>query len=240
MFLMLNNAGFTTDNQRLGDELRKHLEVVRSLRQAQASDAIPQHYHALKEWQSSRLAKTYPDLLDSPRYRPAAEFFLSELYGAKDFTARDAEVARIIPTLVAMLPARALHTLAEAIRMDALSESLDITMVKQIRSTGWPKRIDDTTYAAAYRACGRREDRTAQITLVAEIGTTLDRLTHMRMLSVSLRVMKAPAEMAGLGNLHQFLWHGFEAFRHMHGAEHFLATINEREFELMNRLFETR
>ena len=226
--------------EQLGDALRQHLDTVRALRLAQTDDRRPQHFRLLKEWQSARLARTYPDLLDDPRYRPAAEFFLAELYGAKDFSARDAEVARIVPTLVAMLPTRALHTLVEAIRMDALSESLDAAMVEQLRAAGWPKQIDDAAYAYAYRACGRREDRIEQITLVADVGTTLDRLTHMKMLNVSLRMMKAPAEVAGLGNLHQFLWHGFEAFRHMHGAEYFLTTINERESELMERLFAAR
>jgi hypothetical protein len=49
--------------------------------------------------------------------------------------------------------------------------------------------------------------------------------------------MRKPAELAGLGQLHRFLKEGYTAFRAMHGAQDFLATIVERETELMQRLF---
>ncbi len=42
----------------------------------------------LQRWQSARLARTYADLLASPRYRPAAAFFLDELYGSRIAPAR--------------------------------------------------------------------------------------------------------------------------------------------------------
>lgn len=224
------------DKDTLGDALRRHLGEVRELRLARAAEPHAEDHLRLKAWQSQRLAHTYPDLLEDPRYRPAAEFFLTELYGTKDFTARDTEVERIVPTLLAMLPARALFTLAEAIRMDALSESLDTAMVAQLRAANCADRIDATTYAAAYRACGRRADRIAQIELVADIGAALDRLTRMPLLGTSLKMMKKPAEVAGLGNIHRFLQEGFDAFRHMRGADHFLAVVRERESRLMLEL----
>ncbi len=34
----------------------------------------------LRAWQSQRLARTYADLLADPRYRPACEFFLENIY----------------------------------------------------------------------------------------------------------------------------------------------------------------
>jgi hypothetical protein len=224
------------DKEALGAALRHCLDEVRQLRQARCAEPEPNDHLQLKAWQSNRLARTYPDLLADARYKPAAEFFLNELYGTKDFTARDAEVARIIPTLVTMLPARALFTLVEAIRMDAISESLDADMVTQLRAANQINTIDDQTYAVAYRACGRRTDRIAQINLVEDIGGALDRLTRMPLLGGTLKMMKTPAEIAGLGNMHGFLHHGFQAFKHMRGAEYFLATILERETRLMNEL----
>lgn len=221
----------------LGQALRLHLAEASRLRTERLADPHADDHLRLKSWQSARLARTYADLLDDPRHAPASRFFLEELYGTRDFTSRDAEVARIIPTLVAMLPLRALHTLVEAVRMDALSESLDRDMVHVLRRMGCQRTIDGAAYARAYRACGRAGDRQEQVTLVNDIGTTLDRLTRMPLLSTTLRLMKRPAAMAGLGNLHGFLQQGFEAFRHMHGASHFLATIKERETALMEQLF---
>ena len=49
--------------------------------------------------------------------------------------------------------------------------------------------------------------------------------------------MRRPAELAGLGELHSFLSRGFEAFRHMAGAEDFLQRIAQREHALMEALF---
>lgn len=224
------------DKHALGEELKRHLAEATSLREARLADPAGADHLALKRWQSERLARTYADLLADPRHRPAVEFFLDELYGTKDFTARDAEIERIVPTLVAMLPARALHTLCEAMRMDALSESLDADMVAQLRRDGCAQRIDGDAYARAYRACGRPADREAQIELVADIGEALDHLTRMPLLGGILKMMKKPAEMAGLGNLQRFLQQGFQAFAHMKGASHFLDTVIRRETELMKRL----
>jgi hypothetical protein len=226
------------DKQAIGASLLRHLDIASGLRRARAADAHPDDHRRLKAWQSERLAHTYRDLLEEPRYRPAAAFFLEDLYGVKDFSARDAEVERILPTLIQMLPRRALLTLDEAMRMDALSESLDADMVAQLRRLGRADTIDEATYRDAYRACGRRSDREAQIALVASIGRSLERLTHVPMLGATLRLMKGPAKKAGLGNLQDFLESGFHAFREMGDASRFVATIDRRETEFMLRLLD--
>lgn len=49
--------------------------------------------------------------------------------------------------------------------------------------------------------------------------------------------MRRPARLAGMEDLQSFLERGFEAFRHMGGADYFLATIGAREKAILNRLF---
>ena len=49
----------------------------------------------------------------------------------------------------------------------------------------------------------------------------------------ALVMMRRPARLAGLSVLHDFLERGFVAFRKMHGATEFLATIDRRERALM-------
>ncbi len=53
----------------------------------------------------------------------------------------------------------------------------------------------------------------------------------------TLKLMRGPARLAGLQDLQTFLERGFAAFRHMDGAEHFLATIGGRETQILSRLF---
>jgi len=224
------------DKQAIGHELADCIAEVQQLRAARANDPKPEDYVRLKEWQAARLARTYADLLASPRHRPAAEFFLSDLYGPKDFRTRDDELARVVPIMVRVLPARALLTLLEAVKMDTLSESLDTAMVLALRRTG-RKAIDWPAYVAAYRSCGRRADRELQIALVDKIGKTLDRLTRMPLIHISLKLMSGPAHLSGLGALHAFLQGGFDAFSFMKGADEFLEIVMQRETALMQELF---
>ena len=65
------------------------------------------------------------------------------------------------------------------------------------------------------------------------IGQSLDHLTRLPMLAASLKLMKKPAELAGLSELHGFLQRGFTAFVHMKGAEEFLQRIVQEERALM-------
>ena len=225
------------DKHAIGCELAACMAEARELRAARASDPTAGDYPLLKQWQSDRLARTHADLLASERYAPAAGFFLSDLYGPKDFRSRDEELERVVPVMVRVLPARALLTLLEAVRMDTLSESLDNDVVLALRKAGRVRSIDWPSYVAAYQACGRRADRELQIALIDKIGKTLDRLTRMPLIRVSLKLMHGPAHLAGLGELHSFLQRGFDAFSEMKGADEFLAIITERETALMREWF---
>lgn len=88
------------EKERCVAELRRHLAAAKALRAgANADPRMAQDRLRLRAWQSDRLAATYRDLLDSERYRAAARFFLTDLYGPKDFSERDHEVERILPTM---------------------------------------------------------------------------------------------------------------------------------------------
>lgn len=217
--------------------LGAHLARARALRRAiNAAPADAQDRLWLRAWQAGRLARTHRDLLDSPRYGPAAAFFLSDLYGPKDFSERDDEIERILPTLTAMLPASAIRTLALAVEMDAVSEDLDWAMVAELRRAGAVAGITEESYAAAFRRCGRREERELQVRLVGEVGKALAALTRTPLVSAALRLMQAPARLAGLAELHEFLSTGFNAFKHMGDASEFLHRVTSRESAYIERL----
>lgn len=218
--------------------LRSNLARLKGLRSPAAASSEEQaDRNRLRQYQSLRLARTHRDLLDSPRYGPAAKFFLDDLYGPKDFSRRDEEVERIAPLMTRLLPAPALRTVAIAIGLDALSEELDDAILNALRSAGRASQIDDEAYATAYLACDNRGAREEQLRLIGEIGTALAGLTRLPLLAGMLRVMRAPAHAAGLTELHDFLERGFGAFKHMGNAETFLSTIRDREKALMAQWF---
>lgn len=218
--------------ERLAVGLARVIELRRALH---ADPAVKERWLAVKHWQAGRLARTYPDLLASARYRPASEFFLDELYAAKDFEARDNEALRVVPKLARMLPERAVETMALAAELDETSESLDARLAKAIRLP-----VDVGGYARAYRETGTLAERELQIETVDRIGRTLEKLARIPLLSGMLHMMRAPAEAAGFGHLHHFLQSGFDAFRAMGSAGEFLRTIRSRETALMHALFAGR
>jgi hypothetical protein len=188
---------------------------------------------ALRAWQNRRFATTYADLAREDRYRPAVEFFLRDLYGGADMSARDADVARVLPLMLKALPAAALLTIRDALAFEALSETMDADVARRL--AGRP--IDESSYAEAFRAAGGRDQRMQQIRCVAEIGEALDALTRWPMVSTTLKLMRGPARAAGLATLQHFLEDGYSAFRQMRGAGEFLATIVRRETAVVERLF---
>lgn len=219
-------------------ELRRHLAAAKALRaEANADPRLAQDRLRLRAWQAGRLAATYRDLLDAERYRAAARFFLTDLYGPKDFSARDDEVERILPTLSATLPAAGIRTVALAIELDALSEALDAAMVTELRRAHAMARITEKAYAEAYRRCGRCGERELQLRLVGEIGAALAALVRKPLVHAALRLMRGPARLAGLAELHAFLEDGYNAFHGMGDPAAFLDTIATREAIILRQLF---
>jgi hypothetical protein len=232
------------------DRLRTSAANVARLRLAalQASDPkFRESLTALKRFQAERLAQTHRDLLESPRYRLATRFFLDDLYGEKDFSQRDFELSRVIPTLTRFLPEQALTTIADAIELDALSEYLDQKMAAQ-GLTELGAHWSNARYGQAYRAIGELKEidfeageigsalRERQLGLVPKIGQTLDKLVKNPFLGGLLVGMSGPARLAGVPTMHDFLTRGFKAFQSMRGANEFISLINERERSLSARL----
>lgn len=189
----------------------------------------------LRAWQAVRLARTHADLLASPRMGLAAAFFLTDLYGSEDLTKLDTNVRRVVPTMKRLLPAAGLETVAEAIELETLSEELDFAMAKALGARA--SRLTVATYADVYRKVGRRVDRERQIELIENLGHSLDRLVHQPLIGATLSMMRFPAQLAGLGELQDFLQRGYKAFVKMAGAGEFLDLVVSRERKLLNALF---
>ncbi len=218
--------------------LRANLAKVKTLRPASVASEAPLRMR-LRAWQSARFMRTYPDLMASKRYRPAAEFFLSDLYGPKDFSRRDAELERILPVVTRLLPVSAVHTLALGMELDVLSEYLDSAMAQALLAGGRSPKADisEAAYIKAYRACGDRLGRETQIELLMQIGRALDHITRKPLLKSAIALMKGPAHATGMTALHDFLDRGFHAFCNIDGADEFLDIIRTRETRILERLF---
>lgn len=226
------------DESTLG-RLYRQLNRVASLREQMRNHPEDQlDRDRLRQWQADRLGRTHRDLLESERYGPAAEFFLTDLYGPGDCARRDADVMRVMPTAERLLPESGLKVLAQAIELDALSEELDYLMVVALRRSGAIGRLTAAAYALAYQEVGEPERRAHQITLVTELGMTLDRLARKPFLGTTLKLVSGPAHLAGLGELFSFVERGYRVCHQMGRANEFLETIASRETAIMTALFD--
>ncbi len=226
-------------------EIRRALAQVAQLRQAVAGNgnghdhgALAQALLAIKQLQAQRFAGTYPDLLADATFAPSATFFLEELYSARDYSARDAQFARIAGALERTFPEAVLATVRTLAALHLQTETLDLAMAQawcQCPTGSAPQR-----YLNAWRSVGQRASRDWQLATVLDIGLTLGRLTRKPGLRLMLKMMHKPAELAGLGALQAFLESGFDHFSGMARARavaHFLDTIRSRESAWIERLF---
>lgn len=215
-------------------DIARHLDAVAAERRRRAaSPDLLARVTALKAFQQRRFSHTYADLLAGPRYGAAARYFLDELYGPKDFSARDAQFARVAPTIARLFPSDVAETVAILASLHALSERLDTAMGEQLADD----EITPAGYIAAWQGVGRAAERDRQIDLTLDIAAQLDRITHVPLLRNTLRLMRGPARAARLGELQRSLESGFDTFRAMQGAEEFIAWIAERERSFAEALF---
>jgi hypothetical protein len=214
------------------------ISAVREERGMRLRDAaLGQAVTEVKRFQHARFAWTYRDLMAQARFAGAARFFLEDLYGPTDFTERDEQFARIVPALVRLFPAEIVHTVSELAGLHALSERLDSAMGRAWLAAGGSSVLEGVAYGQLWREVGEPPSREQQIRLMVAVGAALDRYTRNAWLRHTLRLMRGPAQAAGLGALQGFLERGFDTFKAMGGAAEFLGTIEERERDLAERLF---
>lgn len=219
-----------------GQAILANLRAVAALRRARDADpALAARTLAIKWFQHERFRRSYAELLARPDLHAAATFFLEELYGPHDFSARDAQFERIVPALVRLFPPEIVGTVRQLAELHALSERLDHVMAGKL---GGSLEVDGATYRAAWRATGEPAARQAQIDLMMAVGRGLVRYTRNPLLRTTLRMMRGPAEIAGLAVLQQFLERGFDTFRRMPKPQEFLDTIARRESDIARWLFE--
>ena len=226
------------------EQIHQSLEAVARLRQLRATNPpLAAAATAVKRFQAQRFEATYPDLLTNPRYRPAAGFFLDEIYSDKDYAERDQQFARIANSIAKLFPQSVVHTAAAMADVHALTEQLDDAMARAYLALpkgvgGHPGQINAAQYVTCWRQVCGLPDRQRQLDLVLALGQSLDSLTRKPGLRTLLKLMRGPAVAAGLSSLQRFLEAGFDAFQTMRGADEFLKLIAEREGHWMARLFE--
>jgi hypothetical protein len=220
--------------------IREAVARVSEIRQIAGQNPDLSHaLHDIKVWQANRFANTYGDLLKSADYAACANFFLHELYSERDYSRRDAQFAKVAGAIELTFPAPVVALAVKLAELHRVTEELDLAMARQWQAC--QELVANERYRSCWKAIGHQMEREWQLATVMEIGEELTELTRKRGLRLLVKMMRKPAELAGLGQLQTFLEAGFDHFsglaRNGQAAAEFLRVIHERESSWMAELF---
>lgn len=228
----------TKTNNTAAAKLKKVMLEYHDFQALQSRQHLVKELIQLTSWQSNRLKQTHEDLYTSPEYTRGLQFLFSDLYSASDVSGRDRDLERILPKMVKLLPQTVIDTVSGLVELNLITQMLDYHLARAIFKKFKNTSIDDEIYCQAYRHCNNFEQRSYQIQLTSEVGKNLDRYARSKMLYVSIKLSKTPAEMAGLSALHSFILRGFTAFHSMHNINHLMNTLTERETLILNNIYQ--
>jgi hypothetical protein len=219
------------------DEILAAFAAVQAERLRRRSDAaLGRRVRWIKRLQHLRLAITHEHLLRDPAWGEGGRFFLDHLYGDRDDEQRDVQFMRVLPTMLRVLPAEGVTALCRLAELHAMSERLDGRMGECLQDLLTPGSAA-LSYVAAWRAASTLDERLAQVDAMKAVGLSLASVVHRPMLSSAVRLMRAPAQLAGLSQLHAFLAEGLRCFRGIDPVESFLDDIAHKEASLIVALF---
>ena len=191
---------------------------------------------ALQTFQSQRLLRDLADLATESQYQEISRFFLEEMYGAHDFTARD-EQAQRAHWFVHQVPGVTAHDVESVLDLLALSHQLDDEVADLLMTLGAPLDFDEAIYEQAYRLADRYVERLRQIDLVIVTLGNVHRLGRKKLLGLALRSTQGLAHTVGMGEIHRFLRLGYQAIQPVRDIRRFLETIETREKQRLDRIY---
>ncbi len=218
-------------------QLLKQLQTDEALKhQPVAPSELPPALMALRMWQSERLKQTYNDLLEDKQFRPACEFFLSDIYAPRDFAQRDHDLERIQHSVEHIAPPQVTNMLAQLVELNRLTNVLDEKLTGALGDVV-VEPITPQRYADAYRRCDNYAERLRQIELIGQVITQVGGWAHLFIVGMALKIVRGPAHQAGWVELYDFLERGYTAFRQMRDVPKFVTIVETRERRILDRIY---
>ena len=195
--------------------------------------------YLLTSYQANRIKGTYNDFSEILQYKRLVSFFFEQIYGPSDFGFRNNSIKSLHNKLNTFLKGEIISAVGKVIELHELSDSLDDKMVEIMRRFELSHNLTPHEYGKVYRECDNYETRKYQINLMIESVKEIHNVSQMRFIGLTLHAVSSPAKLAGMGKIMDFLVEGYEAFHSVNDIEKFLNSINKRENELNDRLFDS-
>ena len=191
----------------------------------------------LQRFQSHRLRRDHADLAGEPQYRDIGEFFFDQMYGPRDFSARDQQAHRL-HQFVHMAPGLAVGDVQKVLELLALSNKLDDSVVAWLVALDAPVDFGEAIYERAYRLADNYNDRVRQLELARSSLYSVYKLAQKPLLGAALKRTEGLAQAVGMADLHRFLRLGYQALQPVRDIHRFVETVTLRERDRLDRIYE--
>ncbi len=192
----------------------------------------------LKQWQANRLARTYADVAELPRYGAVMEFFLQDIYAARDFTQRNHDMQRMYEFMRHLAPDGVVRPLVLTVRLHETTERLDTALLDRlVRELGMKDSLTIPLYAEAYRRCGNYDERVEQIELICEIGVLIDKAVHMPFGGTVLAMARSGLKRGGWSELLGLMDRGHKVFKQVPDTPKLMSLIRNRELRILDQIY---
>ncbi len=192
---------------------------------------------ALQAFQAARIRQTYVDVVAMPQYAKLGAFFFEQIYGPQDFGFRNHSIKSLHHKLSAFLKGEIINAVGKVIELQDLSDDLDERMAEQMLERGLGPELTMQEYTDLYCSLGNYQRRVNQIDLLVESVKAIHRISQIRFIGWSLKVVDKAAHLAGMGKIMDFLVQGYDAFHSARDIDFFVHAVEKRERELNDRLF---
>ena len=194
-------------------------------------------YHALVAFQIHRLKRTYRDFVESPTFSALTRFFLEEVYSTENKAERDAGIKKVYDKFKEKVGADIAENVQNCIRLNDLTDRLDLLMVKKLEEMGIRSNFTQDEYEEAYYLTDAYDARVEQIDLIVSCLRYFHGLSRYRSIGFALTVLRPYALLRGARVLIDFLQAGYRSFRSAGATTEFEEAIQTRELERLDRVY---
>jgi hypothetical protein len=191
----------------------------------------------LQSFQSNRLRRDHADLAEESQYHAIGEFFFEEMYGPRDFSARD-EQARRLQQFVHLAPGLAVGDVQQVLELLDLSNRLDEVVAQKLIELGASLDFDEALYEKAYRLADNYDDRVRQLELVRDSLYNVYRMARRPLIGMVLNRTQGLAQTVGMSDIHRFLRMGYNAIQSVRDIHRFVETVDVRERDRLERIYD--
>jgi hypothetical protein len=192
---------------------------------------------ALQQFQSNRLRRDHADLAAEPQYQAIGEFFFNEMYGPRDYTARD-DQARRLRQFVHVVPGLTIRDVEPALQLLDISHRLDESVVEQLILLQAPIDFSEELYDRAYRLADNYDERVDQLELVRTALYNVFRTANKPLIRLAIERTEQLAQVVGMAEIHRFLWQGYESIQSVRDIYRFVETVYVREKDRLDAIYQ--